>query len=134
MIGLDANVLVRYFAQDDAAQSPLATQLIEGLTTEAPGFISTVTLVETVWVLSKAYRTPRARIGATIEGLLRAREMVVENAEAAYLALNLYQTTTIDFADGLIAQTARLAGCHETVTFDIAAADGAGMRLLHPTS
>jgi hypothetical protein len=29
MIGLDTNVLVRYFAQDDAIQSPQATQIIE---------------------------------------------------------------------------------------------------------
>lgn len=41
MIGLDTNVLVRYLAQDDAIQSPQATQIIERQLTEGcPGFIS----------------------------------------------------------------------------------------------
>ncbi len=30
MIGLDTNVLVRYLAQDDPAQSAAATQLLDG--------------------------------------------------------------------------------------------------------
>ena len=43
MIGLDTNILVRYIAQDDAVQSPLATKIIEDrLTEEHPGFISLV--------------------------------------------------------------------------------------------
>jgi predicted nucleic-acid-binding protein len=39
MVGLDTNVLVRYIMQDDAKQSPMANQLMESLTAEAPGFI-----------------------------------------------------------------------------------------------
>jgi predicted nucleic-acid-binding protein len=73
VIGLDTNVLVRYFAQDEPDQAAIATRLIEGFTPEAPGFISTVTLVETVWVLSGAYKMPKPEITAVIEGLLRAR-------------------------------------------------------------
>ena len=43
MIGLDANILVRYLAQDDPVQSPKATELIERqLTGENPGFVSVV--------------------------------------------------------------------------------------------
>jgi predicted nucleic-acid-binding protein len=56
MIGLDTNILVRYLVQDDAIQSPRATQIIEHqLTEEQPGFISLVTMVETVWVLDRFY-------------------------------------------------------------------------------
>ena len=52
MIGLDTNVLVRYLTQDDAAQSALANQVIEEqLTPRNPGFISSIVLVEVVWVL-----------------------------------------------------------------------------------
>jgi predicted nucleic-acid-binding protein len=65
VIGLDTNVLVRYLAQDEPAQSAAATQLLEGFMSHAPGFISTVTLVETVSVLARAYGTPRPDI-ATI--------------------------------------------------------------------
>jgi predicted nucleic-acid-binding protein len=84
-----------------------------------------------VWVLSRAYKTPRAAIAAAFETLLRARELVVENTEATYLALGVYHSTNVDFADALIARGGRLADCSETVTFDRAVAAGVGMRLLN---
>ncbi len=129
MIGLDTNVLVRYIAQDDPEQATAATRLIEGFTAETPGFISTVTLVETVWVLARAYTAPKDTIAAVIEGLLRARELVVENAEAHYLALAAFQAAPADYADALIAEAGKRAGCEQTVTFDRRAANGL-MRLL----
>jgi predicted nucleic-acid-binding protein len=56
VIGLDTNFVVRYLAQDDPVQSAKATQVFEcRLTEEEPGFVSLVTIVETVWVLDKAY-------------------------------------------------------------------------------
>ena len=129
MIGLDTNVLVRYIAQDEPLQSALATKLVENLTAEAPGFVSTVTLVETVWVLARAYKTTKPEILRIIEGLLRARELVIEDAETHYLALNQFAATTVDYADAVIAQAGRRAGCEFTATFDRRAASG-GMRLL----
>lgn len=130
MIGVDTNVLVRYFAQDDGVQSPIASRFIEALTPDEPGYVSAVVLAELSWVLSRVYRSPREIIARTVETLLRARELVVENAEAAYHALATYQTTKVEFADALIAHSDRLAGCAETVTFDRAASAGGGMRLL----
>lgn len=129
MIGIDTNVLVRYLAQDDDAQSPVATRIIDGFTPDAPGFISQVALVETVWVLTRSYKMTREAVADTIEALLRARELVVEGAEAGYLALATYRTTRADFSDALIAHSGRPAGWAETVTFDKGAASVAGMRL-----
>lgn len=128
MIGLDTN-LVRYIAQDEPSQSPVATKLVESLTPDAPGSVSTVTLVETVWVLARAYRTGKAEILQIIEGLLRARDLVVEDAETHYLALNRFAATMLDYADAVIAEAGRRAGCEYTATFERRAADG-GLRLL----
>jgi predicted nucleic-acid-binding protein len=133
LIGLDTNVLVRYLAQDEPAQAAAATRLIESFTDEAPGFVSTVTLVETVWVLDRAYKTPRREIAAILESLLRAKELVIEQAEAHYLALGAYEAKEADFADAVITQLGKRAGCAETVTFDRRAAAGAKMRLLQTT-
>ncbi|WP_449043493.1 PIN domain-containing protein [Paracoccus versutus] len=130
MIGIDTNVLVRYLAQDDAVQSPLATEIVERFTPEAPGYISQVVLVETIWVLTRAYRMTREAIADAVEVLLRSRELIVERSEAGYLALATYRATKADFADALIAHGGRLEGCIETVTFDRGAASHAGMRLL----
>ena len=131
MIALDTNVVVRFLAQDDDAQSPIATQLISRLSRAQPGFISAIVLAEISWVLARAYKVSRQDIAQTVEGLLRSAELVVENAEAAYRALALYRASNAgEFADALIAQTAALAGASETVTFDRRAASAFGMRLL----
>lgn len=52
MIGLDANVIVRYIMQDDARQSKLASRRVESLTVEEPGFVPLIAVIELVWVLS----------------------------------------------------------------------------------
>ena len=56
MIGLDTNVLVRYIMQDDAKQSWLATELLDTLSPESPGFFAQVSVVELVWVCRLATR------------------------------------------------------------------------------
>lgn len=66
MIGLDSNVLVRYIAQDDVKQSPLATQLIESLTIDQLGYFSLASVVELVWVLKGCYRSSRPDICAVL--------------------------------------------------------------------
>ena len=131
MIGLDTNVVVRFLAQDDQAQSAIANRLMSRLNKDEPGFISSVVLAEITWVLSRAYKSKREEIARAVEGLLRSAELIVENADAAYRALAIYQaSTSAEFADALIAETASLAGAAETVTFDKNAASSLGLRLL----
>lgn len=130
MIGLDTNVLVRYIMQDDARQSPLATRLLESLQPQAPGFLALVSVVELGWVLSSAYGLDRAQLAQALEGLLRTKEIVVEQAETVWKALRVFQNTNADFADCLIERSAAAAGCQQTLTFDRGAVKGCGMALL----
>ena len=128
MIGLDTNVLVRYFAQDDARQSAKATALIESLTHAQPGYLSQAVLIELVWVLQRCYGASREMVAETLERVLRTQELVVQEAEHVWQALRVYRQGG-DFADCLIACVAISAGCDEVVSFDKGAAK-AGMRLL----
>jgi len=131
VIGLDTNVVVRFLVQDDQVQSAIANRFMSRLGREKPGFISSVVLAEITWVLSRAYKSSREDIARAVEGLLRSAELIVENADAAYRALAIYQASpSAEFADALIAETASLAGAAETVTFDKNAASSLGMRLL----
>ncbi len=130
MIGLDTNVLVRYIMQDDVKQSPLATRLIESRSAESRGFIPLVSVVELFWVMSSAYELERGQLIEALEGLLRAKELVVERAEVVWKALRIFKTANVDFADCLIERSAAAAGCERTMTFDRGAAKGAGMALL----
>jgi predicted nucleic-acid-binding protein len=103
MIGLDTNVLVRYLTQDDAAQSALANQVIEEqLTQRNPGFISSIVLVEVVWVLETCYDQTQSAIEAIVNGLLTTRQLVVDEADLVYLALKRFSGGNADFSDALI--------------------------------
>lgn len=130
MIGIDTNVLVRYFAKDDPRQTPIAVKFMRSLSKGAPGYIALVTLAELAWVLKRKYEASREQIGDILEGLLTAEEIVVQEAVCAYRALGMYQRANISYADALIAVGAEMAGCTRSVTFDKAAVAGAGMQLL----
>ncbi len=119
MIGLDTNVLVRYLVQDDPAQSAKATELIERrLTEQNPGFISVIAMVETAWVLERAYRLTSHQIAAAIERVLQADVLVVESEEEVFNAVIALKEKWGSFADALIAALGARAGCSHTFTFD----------------
>ena len=130
MTGLDTNVLVRYVMQDDPRQSPRATRLIESLSAEEPGFVSVVTLVELVWVLSGSYGLARAQVATVLETLLHSKELAIDHADLVTRALKRFGTAGADFADALIERIGAAAGCPVTMTFDTGAAKASGMTLV----
>ena len=119
MIGLDANVVIRYLAQDDPVQSPIATELIERkLSEEDPGFLSVVVTVETAWALERSYGLCDLEIAAAIERLLEADAFVVESEQEVFAAMIALREGHGSFADALIGALAASAGCSRTVTFE----------------
>jgi len=119
MIGLDTNVLVRYLAQDDAVQARKATEIIESqLTEERPGFISLVTMVETVWALDRIYGLSNHEIAAAVERILQADTLLVQNEQEAFTAMIALKTGVGSFSDALIGALGEWAGCTITLTFD----------------
>lgn len=123
MTGLDTNVLVRYFTQDDAKQSPIARRLLnETLTREAPGYVNLVTLAETVWVLRRVYGIERHEGVEVVAGLLAGAQLQIERRAVVRQALQDYREGAGDFADCLIARINADAGCERTLTFDRKAA------------
>jgi len=123
MIGLDTNILVRYLTQDDPVQSPVATEIIERqLSEENPGFVSIVAMVETVWVLDRAYGFAAHEIATAVERMLQADVLVVENEQEVFTAMTAVKDEKSSFADAVIAQLGARAGCSRTLTFDHKAA------------
>jgi predicted nucleic-acid-binding protein len=131
VIGLDTNVVVRYLVQDDPDQSEVASALIDELTETDPGYLSLVTVVETYWVLRRAYKVGASRCAELLEGLLDARELRVHQDAVARAAITASRDGP-DFADAVIAELGRAAGCDHTVTFDQRAARDGSMQLLGP--
>jgi predicted nucleic-acid-binding protein len=130
MKGLDTNILVRFYAQDDPQQCRRIDEFLQTLSPESPGFVSLASLIELVWVLRSQYRLKRPEMIKIVEQLLDSPDLMVENQTVVTLALRRYSQFKTDFADCLIERSGAVAGCDETVTFDANASSFAGMRLL----
>jgi len=119
MIGLDTTILVRYLTQDDPVQSAKATEILERrLTAKNPGFVSVVAMVETVWVLDRAYFLTAQEIATAIERLLQVEVLAIENEQEVFTAMVALKQGRGSFADALIAELGARVGCTRTLTFD----------------
>ncbi len=114
MRAVDANLLVRLLARDDARQTALADAFVE------PGaWVSVVVLAEATWVLSAAYDRKPAQIARAIEMLLNHRNLALQCAEAVEAALDLFRRDpALGFSDCLGVELARAAGHLPLGTFD----------------
>ena len=115
MIAIDTNVLLRHLLDDDKAQSRKAHTLIQN---EGAVLITDVVLAETVWTLKgKKYNAGKDDIIAVINSLLAEPNIVFENRQVIWAALNDFRTAkpvksggkhkTADFADVLIVRKSR---------------------------
>ena len=123
MIGLDTNVLVRLFVDDDPIQVRQAREFVASrCDPDNPAFVDRVALCEMVWVLSAAFGFGRAEIAGVIRNLLGSLDTVLEDVDQVQAALQAFQTGRADFADALIGEVNRARGCEATATFDRKAA------------
>jgi len=106
MIAVDTNVLLRYLLNDDAVQSDIATNLIEG---EDTVLITDVVLAETLWTLSgKRYRLNKYQLAGVVLGLFEESNIRFEDGLTVWMALNDYlESDGADFADALTINKAR---------------------------
>jgi predicted nucleic-acid-binding protein len=119
MIGLDTNVLIRYLTQDDPLQSAKAREIFERrLTPKNPGFVSVVAMVETVWVLDRAYGLTAQQIASAVERLLQVVVLAIENEQEVFTAMVALKQGRGSFAEALIAELGARSGCTRTLTFD----------------
>ena len=130
MIGLDTNILVRYFVKDDPEQTRSAVSLIHNLTPVESGWVSLAVILELVWALNRLYRIDRIQMIRILDTLLASREIIVDQHDTVLEALRVHRSGRAGFADCLIAASAQAAGCSRTVTFDRIAARDAGMELV----
>ena len=119
MKGLDTNVLVRYFTQDDPEQSERASAFIEeAIRAGEQCAVSQVVLCELVWVLRSAYDYDKPVILELLQKILETRQFHVEDADLASGALSAFRATRADFADCIIGLRNQSEGCERTATFD----------------
>ena len=110
MIAFDTNLLVRIAVNDDQHQADIAERLIN----DNEVFISRTVLLETEWVLRSVYKIPRRDIALFVDNVLMTENIVIENTEEIYRAIEWYKLGA-DFADAI-----HLCICNKIVlhTFD----------------
>jgi predicted nucleic-acid-binding protein len=119
MKGLDTSILIRYLTQDDPIQSLRANEIVDRkLSSDAPGFVSLVTIAEVAWVLSSRYEATGQEIATAIERILSSDRLEVQNEQQVYEAMVALKGGKGRFADALICALGIWAGCSSTLTFD----------------
>jgi predicted nucleic-acid-binding protein len=75
-------------------------------------------MVETAWVLDRAYGLADDEIAAAIERTLQADVLIVEKEQEVFTAVIMLKEGRGSFADALIGALGAKAGCSKTLTFD----------------
>ena len=117
MIGLDTNVLARYYIDDEAdveaqRQRLAARRLIES---GQPLMVSKSVVLELEWVMRGYYSFNQAEVTRVIRHLLEQTGITVEGRDAVEQALSNCEAG-IDFADAL--HHASYKSCDSVATFD----------------
>ena len=130
MIGLDTNVLVRMFAEDDKRQRDAAASLLEGLKGGQKAFVNAVVLAELVWTLRRVYKFNRYQISAVLRKLSEHPKILLWDRDIVRDAAHLHLEEGSDVSDCVIALMNIAAGCSVTYTFDEEASSSRGFALI----
>ena len=117
MIGLDTNVLARYYVEDasdpeSTLQREAARRLIDSGTRLA---VSKSVLLELEWVMRGYYELAPARIARALRHLSALPQVELEDRAAVEAALSHYEAG-LDFADAM--HHAAYRQCRAMATFD----------------
>lgn len=131
MIGIDTNILLRLWLNDDPVQNKRIDQLLAehgGL----PGslLVTDVVLIEAVWTLKSAFEQDKHSQLIAVRSLLEETAFAFEEREAVAAALSLFEAGSCGFADCLVVAKHARQGCDFTATFDRGMRKLPGVKLL----
>lgn len=117
MIGLDTNVLARYYIQDEGNPAALkqreaARRLMES---GRPLMVCKTVLLELEWVMRGYYKFSAAEIAGVMHHLLASPQVTVEDRDSIVQALS-HCEAGLDLADAL--HHASYRGCDSMASFD----------------
>jgi predicted nucleic acid-binding protein len=117
---VDANVFLRFFANDDRAQHAKARRLLERaesgeieLLTGPPVFF------ETAWTLRRRYKYSQPEVNQRLMALCGIRGLEILDRDTVEAALKKCTDFDIDFADAYIATFSVEIGADAVATFNV---------------
>ena len=111
MLAVDTNVIVRYLTRDDAEQFAKVDALIR----DEDVYVCTTVLLETEWVLRRAYRFSLDQIIFALIAFAGLPRVTLEDPALAAKALD-WMRNGMDFADAL--HLGKAESCEAFVSFD----------------
>ena len=116
---LDTNVLVRHLTGDHPTHSPRATAYLHRVEQgEQRVRLNDIVIFETVYLLERTYRQPKAAIAAALLPLLDLPAIVLPGKRKFRSVFDLYVTLNLPFADAYAAVIMRQIGLSEIISFD----------------
>jgi predicted nucleic-acid-binding protein len=123
VIGLDTNVFLRLFVDDNPDQTARARRFVAGVVKEDVCFVNAVVLAEFVSTLTRRMKRKKPEITRVLAEALSADDLEIAHRDCALRALAAYRSGEADFADYFLAEINRESGCATTATFDADALD-----------
>lgn len=118
MIGVDTNVVLRFYVADDKPQFKRVQRLAGSKAWREGALVNPIVLSEATWTLARSWKRPRNEIAELVERILETEAFVVVFPDAARRALQSFRNSAADYADCLIAEINRELGASTTFTFD----------------
>lgn len=112
---IDANLLIRYFVNDD----PKKALAVQGLLkrTKDTLVLTDIVVAELVWVLTSFYNLTKEEIVEKISSLITF-EKIASNNQILTKALLIYKTTNVDFIDAYLASYAQEENIPQIYSYD----------------
>ena len=119
MIGIDTNILLRLWLNDDPAQNKRIDSLLAAHGA-MPGslLVTDVVLVEAIWTLRSAFEQDKHAQSLAVRSLLEETAFAFEDRDAVLAALSLFEAGSCGFAGCLVVAKHARQGCDFTATFD----------------
>lgn len=117
MIGIDTNILVRAFLEDDVDQAQAAKKCMASAAKLNKLFISSYAILEFVWVL-KVKKFTRQEIYEAVITLTDSPGVTVAQREIVLAAAEKFYKGKADFADYMIFSEGERHGAKALKTFD----------------
>ncbi len=119
MIGIDTNILLRLWLNDDPAQSKRIDSLLaEHGGTPGSLLVTDVVLAEAVWTLRSAFDQDKAAQLIALRSLLHETAFAFEDRAAVMHAAEMFERGNCGFSDCLVVAKNSRHGCDFTATFD----------------
>ena len=116
---LDTNVLLRHLLEDNAEQSPRATEFMMSLAKgEVSAELPMTVLFEANYILQGTYGRTREEVVAALTPILGLPNLSISERDAAVRTLQLYAEHNISFADAFHAALAEQNEPPQILSFD----------------